>query len=153
MDQTTAQADQFEAARPHLRALAYRILGNLDEADDALQEAWLRLWETDAGDIANLTGWLTTFVSRIYLNTLRSRQRRPSASIDDAPQVEQFPLRAAVTPEDQAILGDSMGHAVLVVLDRLSRQTDAGRAHRRPRRELNQSSSPPLRSAVVGCRP
>ena len=120
MDQTRSLADQFEANRPHLRAVAFRILGNVEDADDALQEAWLRLSTTDAGDIENLTGWLTTVVSRICLNTLRSRQRRPSESIDDPDNVEQFSLRAALTPEDQAILADSIGEALLIVLDRLT---------------------------------
>ena len=119
MDQTRSLADQFEANRPHLRAVAFRILGNSEEADDALQEAWLRLSTTDADDIENLSGWLTTVVSRICLNALRSRQRRPSESIDDA-DVDRISLSAAVTPEDQAILADSMGHALLVVLDRLN---------------------------------
>ena len=120
MDQTGSLVDQFEADRPHLRAVAFRILGNVEEADDALQEAWLRLFAADADDIGNLTGWLTTVVSRICLNVLRSRQRHPSESIDDAVDAERFSLRAAVTPEDQAILADSMGHALLIVLDRLN---------------------------------
>ena len=120
MDQTILLADQFEANRPHLRALAFRILGNAEDADDALQEAWLRLSTTDASEIENLGGWLTTVVSRICLTTLRSRQRRPSASIDDAANDEELSLRTAVTPEDQAILADSMGHALLIVLDRLN---------------------------------
>jgi RNA polymerase sigma-70 factor (ECF subfamily) len=100
--------------------VAFRILGNVEDADDALQEAWLRLSAGDADDIENLTGWLTTVVSRICLNTLRSRQRRPSESIDDSANVEQFSLRVAVTPEEQAILADSMGYALLIVLDRLA---------------------------------
>lgn len=120
MDQTRSLADQFEANRPHLRGVAVRILGNMEDADDALQEAWLRLSSTDAGDIENLTGWLTTVVSRICLNTLRSRQRRPSESIDDSANVEQFSLRAAVTPEDQVILAESIGEALLIVLERLT---------------------------------
>jgi RNA polymerase sigma factor (sigma-70 family) len=120
VDQTTSPADQFEASRPHLRAVAFRILGNLEDADDAVQEAWLRLSTTDEGDIDNLTGWLTTVVSRICLNTLRSRQRRPAQSIDDPAHVEQFSVREAVTPEEQAILADSMGPALLIVLDRLN---------------------------------
>ncbi len=120
MDQTTSLTDQFEANRPHLRALAFRILGNAEDAEDALQEAWLRLSTMDAREIENLGGWLTTVVSRICLNTLRSRQRRPSASIDDAATADELALRVAVTPEDQAILADSMGQALLVVLDRLN---------------------------------
>jgi RNA polymerase sigma-70 factor (ECF subfamily) len=120
VDKTRSLADQFQADRGHLRAVAFRILGNEEDAEDALQEAWLRLSTTDTGDIENLTGWLTTVVSRICLNTLRSRQRRPAQSIDDPANTEQFPVRTAVTPEDQAILADSMGPALLVVLDRLN---------------------------------
>jgi RNA polymerase sigma factor (sigma-70 family) len=118
--QTRSLADQFEASRPQLRAVAFRILGNMEDADDALQEAWLRLSTKDEGDIENLTGWLTTVVSRICLNALRSRQRRPAQSIDDPAHVEQVSVRGAVTPEDQAILADSMGPALLIVLDRLN---------------------------------
>jgi RNA polymerase sigma factor (sigma-70 family) len=120
MDQARLRADQFEANRPHLRAVAFRILGNAEDADDALQEAWLRLSLTDECDIENLTGWLTTVVSRICLNTLRSRQRRPSESIDESATVEQFSLQDPVTPEDQAVLADSVGHALRIVLDRLN---------------------------------
>ena len=120
MDQTGSLVDQFEADRPHLRAVAFRILGNVEEADDAVQEAWLRLSTADSDDIGNLTGWLTTVVSRICLNVLRSRQRHPSESIDESADAERFSVRAAVTPEDQAILADSMGHALLIVLDRLN---------------------------------
>ncbi len=120
MDQTISLADRFEANRPHLRALAFRMLGNAEDADDILQEAWLRLSTTDPDEIANIGGWLTTVVSRLCLNMLRSRQRRPSASIDDVAVVEVSALRTAVTPEDQAILADSMGHALLIVLDRLT---------------------------------
>ena len=120
MDESGPLADRFEANRPHLRAVAFRILGNLEDADDALQEAWLRLSTTDAGDIGNLTAWLTTVVSRICLNSLRSRQRHHSESIDDATNVVPFPVRTAVTPEEQALLADSMGQALLVVLDRLN---------------------------------
>ncbi len=120
MDQATSLAAQFESHRPHLRAVAYRILGNPQDTDDALQEAWLRLSTTDPGDIENLTAWLTTVVSRICLNTLRSRQRHPAESIEDSPKVEHYATAAAVTPEDQAILADSIGQALLVVLDRLA---------------------------------
>ena len=92
MDQTKSLADQFEANRPHLRAVALRILGNAEDAEDALQEAWLRLSTTDAGEIANFTGWLTTVVSRICLNTLRSRRGRPAESMDDTETVGQLLL-------------------------------------------------------------
>jgi RNA polymerase sigma factor (sigma-70 family) len=120
MDQTRVLSDRFEANRPHLRAVAFRILGHAEDADDALQEAWLRLSTTDEGDIENLPGWLTTVVSRICLNTLRSRQRRLSESIDDATEVKRFTTETAVTPEEQAVLADSMGQALIVVLDRLN---------------------------------
>ena len=120
MDTTTSLVDRFEANRPHLRALALRILGNAEDAEDALQEAWLRVSTTDARDIENLGGWLTTVVSRICLNMLRSRQRRSPASTVDEALVGELALGAAATPEDQAILADSMGHALLIVLDRLN---------------------------------
>jgi RNA polymerase sigma factor (sigma-70 family) len=120
VDEAGPLADRFEVDRPHLRAVAFRILGNVEDADDALQEAWLRLSTTDVGDIGNLTGWLTTVVSRICLNSLRNRQRRPSVSIEDATGDVLFPVASAVTPEEQALLADSMGSALLVVLDRLN---------------------------------
>ncbi len=120
MDPNSSLADQFEGTRPHLRAMALRILGNAEDADDALQEAWLRLATADAGDIANLPGWLRTVVSRICLNTLRTRQRRPSEPIDESANVERLSVGAAVTPEDQAVLAESIGEALLIVLDRLT---------------------------------
>jgi RNA polymerase sigma factor (sigma-70 family) len=121
VDETRTLADQFEATRPHLRAVAFRILGNREDTDDAIQETWLRLSAVATPDIENFTGWLTTVISRICLNTLRSRRRRPLESITDtANDALDFPIRAAMTPEDQAILADSMGHALLVVLDRLN---------------------------------
>ena len=124
MDRTRSLAGQFEADRPHLRAVAFRILGNAEDVDDALQEAWLRLSALDEGGIANLTGWLTTVVSRICLNTLRSRRRHPVAPIEESPgadaNADRSARRAAVSPEEQALLADSMGQALLIVLDRLS---------------------------------
>jgi RNA polymerase sigma factor (sigma-70 family) len=120
VEQGVSLAGQFEADRPRLRAMAYRILGNREDADDAVQEGWVRLSSQDAGDIANLGGWLTTVVSRICLNTLRSRQRRPFESLDDTTTLEHGDAHAAVTPEEQAVLADSMGQALLVVLDRLT---------------------------------
>ena len=120
MEQTGLLADQFEANRRHLRVVAYRILGNVEDTDDALQEAWLRFSAADTGSIENVTGWLTTVVSRICLNLLRARQRRQSDPIDETTDVERSSARPALTPEDQAVLADSMGQALLVVLDRLS---------------------------------
>jgi RNA polymerase sigma-70 factor (ECF subfamily) len=112
---------QFELNRPHLRAVAHRILGNTQDVDDALQDAWLRIATSDADEIENVTGWLTTVVARTCLNALRTRQRRPIGdSLDSPTTVERLVDRAAVTPEDQAVLADSMGLALLVVLETLS---------------------------------
>jgi RNA polymerase sigma-70 factor (ECF subfamily) len=90
---------QFEANRPHLRAVAYRILGSTPDVDDALQDAWLRLSISDAEQIENVTGWLTTVVARICLNTLRARQRRPAGSIDDSTSnIDRLVEPSAMTP-------------------------------------------------------
>ncbi len=119
MDPTTSPVERFEADRPHLRTVALRILGNGQDADDAVQEAWLRLSAADAGGIDNLTGWLTTVVSRICLNMLRDRRRRPATQAQYPASVDGAPA-AAVTPEDRAVLADSVGGALLVVLERLT---------------------------------
>ncbi|MGD0853457.1 MAG: sigma-70 family RNA polymerase sigma factor [Acidimicrobiales bacterium] len=114
-------AQQFEANRPHLRAVAFRILGNTQDVDDALQDAWLRIAASKADEIENVTGWLTTVVARTCLNALRTRQRRPTEAIGDpSATIERLVDRTAVTPEDQAVLADSMGLALLVVLEMLS---------------------------------
>jgi RNA polymerase sigma factor (sigma-70 family) len=120
VDQTASLADRFEANRQHLRTIAFRILGTKDDADDALQEAWLRLSTTDSSEIENLTGWLTTVVSRICLNSLRSQQRRPAESLDDSSHAEEASAQTAVTPEDHAVLADSIGQALLIVVETLS---------------------------------
>jgi RNA polymerase sigma-70 factor (ECF subfamily) len=112
---------QFEANRPHLRAVAYRILGSTPDVDDALQDAWLRLSTSDAEQIENVTGWLTTVVARICLNTLRARQRRPVGSIDDSTSnIDHLVEPSAMTPEERAEVADSIGLALLVVLEMLS---------------------------------
>ena len=112
---------QFESNRPHLRAVAYRILGNTEDVDDALQEAWLRLSTSNTDEIENLAGWLTTVVSRICLNILRARQRRPAQSLDDPPSIgDRLVERATPTPEERAVIADSMGVALLIVLEMLS---------------------------------
>jgi len=112
---------QFEANRPHLRAVAYRILGSTPDVDDALQDAWLRLSISDAEQIENVTGWLTTVVARICLNTLRARQRRPAGSIDDSTSnINRLVEPSAMTPEERAEVADSIGLALLVVLEMLS---------------------------------
>ena len=114
-------AEQFEATRPHLRAVAYRMLGSLNEADDAVQEAWLRLSRSDAGEIDNLGGWLTTVVARVSLDMLRSRRSRREASLDDVHVPEPIVSRAdGLDPEHEALLADSVGLALLVVLEKLN---------------------------------
>jgi RNA polymerase sigma factor (sigma-70 family) len=112
---------QFETNRPHLHAVAYRILGNAQDVDDALQEAWIRLSNADADQIDNITGWLTTVVARICLNILRTKQRRPAESLDASDQNgERLSDRTVMTPEEQVVLAESMGLALLVVLEMLS---------------------------------
>jgi RNA polymerase sigma-70 factor (ECF subfamily) len=113
-------AEQFEATRPHLRAVAYRMLGSLNEADDAVQEAWLRLSRSDARSIDNLGGWLTTVVARVSLDMLRSRRSRREESLD-VQMPEPIISRAdGVDPEQEALLADSVGLALLVVLEKLN---------------------------------
>jgi RNA polymerase sigma factor (sigma-70 family) len=111
---------QFEENRGHMRGVAYRMLGSLSEADDAVQECWLRLCRSDADSVGNLRGWLTTVVARICLDMLRSRKsRREEAFEAVAPEPA---ARPALTPdpEAEAMLADSVGYATLVVLDRLN---------------------------------
>jgi RNA polymerase sigma factor (sigma-70 family) len=113
-------AQAFEESRPHLRAVAYRLLGSLSEAEDAVQEAWLRLSRSGMSEVSNLGGWLTTVVARISLNMLRSRQSRREESLEAA-EVEPGMREPAVTdPEQEALLADSVGLALLVVLETLS---------------------------------
>jgi RNA polymerase sigma factor (sigma-70 family) len=108
-------AQQFEKNRGHLRGVAYRMLGSLSEADDAVQEAWLRLSRSDAGNIQNLSGWLTTVVSRVCLDMLRSRTAHAEESLD----AQLTSTTGTVDPEQETLLADSVGVALLVVLDRL----------------------------------
>ena len=118
----TADADlaaRFQAARPHLRAVAYRMLGSVDDAEDAVQEAWLRLSGIDGREVTNLDAWLTTVVARICLNTLRSRRTRPREEL--VARVPD-PIVDAVgepDPEHQAMLADAVGLALFVILDTL----------------------------------
>ncbi|QBI18410.1 sigma-70 family RNA polymerase sigma factor [Egibacter rhizosphaerae] len=113
-------ADRFEKQRPHLRAVAYRMLGSLAEADDAVQDTWLRASRAGANDIDNLGGWLTTIVARVCLNVLRSRNARREASLDaDVPDPVVGPGDEP-PPDEEALLADSVGLALLVVLDALS---------------------------------
>ena len=113
-------AGQFEQHRAHLRAVSYRMLGSLSEADDAVQEAWVRLSRSDAEEIENLGGWLTTVVARVCLNMLRARKTRGEEPLDERlpdPVVERID---GGHPEHEALLADSVGLALLVVLEQLS---------------------------------
>ena len=113
-------AERFEENRPHLRAVAYRMLGSLSEAEDAVQEAWLRLSRADTGSIDNLGGWLTTVVGRVSLDMLRSRTSRREETFD-ARMPEPTASRAeGIDPEHEALLADSVGLALLVVLETLN---------------------------------
>ncbi|WP_225826362.1 sigma-70 family RNA polymerase sigma factor [Streptomyces naphthomycinicus] len=124
MDDFTGDAGQrlaarFETDRPHLAAVAYRLLGSAAEADDALQEAWLRARQADTEAVANLTGWLTTVVTRVCLNLLRTRRNRREEVLD-AHDTEHRPGSEAGDPAREALLADQVGVALLVVLDTLS---------------------------------
>jgi RNA polymerase sigma factor (sigma-70 family) len=120
MTETEFLAEQFEATRPHLRAVAYRMLGSLNEADDAVQEAWLRLSRSDANEIDNLGGWLTTVVARVSLDMLRSRKSRREEPLDVHVPEPIVGRADAIDPEHEALLADSVGLALLVVLETLS---------------------------------
>jgi RNA polymerase sigma-70 factor (ECF subfamily) len=113
-------AERFEANRSHLRGIAYRMLGSLTEADDAVQDAWIRLSRTDTSDVDDLRAWLTTVVGRVCLNMLRSRKTRREASLDTHVPDPLLSPEAGVDPEQEALLGDSVGLALLVVLDALA---------------------------------
>ncbi|MEU8227373.1 sigma-70 family RNA polymerase sigma factor [Kribbella sp. NPDC048915] len=119
-ERQNAVAEAFMAERERLVAMAYRILGSRADAEDAVQEAWLRLARQDPATIDNLSGWLTTVVGRVCIDTLRARKTRPVASPDDA--VPEFFVTedTASAPEDDALLADSVGLALVVVLDSLS---------------------------------
>src|SRR6478735_7946029 len=116
----TYLAREFESHRPRLRAVAYRILGSTAESDDALQEAWLRLNRTDAETIDNLAGWLTTVVARVCLNMLQSRRVRREEPLEDRLPDPIIGDPDAIDPEHEAILGDSVGLAMLVILETLT---------------------------------
>jgi RNA polymerase sigma-70 factor, ECF subfamily len=118
MDDRDRLAERFESHRPHLRAVAYHMLGSGGEADDAVQEAWLRLSRTDPAGLGNLRGWLTTVVGRVCLDLLRARGARREEPLDaDLPAGPRD--RAAAGPEDQALLAEGVGEALLVVLNTL----------------------------------
>ena len=113
-------AERFEANRSHLRGVAYRMLGSVTEADDAVQEAWIRLSRTDASQVDNLRAWLTTVVGRVCLNMLRSRKTRRESPLETHVPDPILSPEAGLDPEQEALLGDSIGLALLVVLDSLT---------------------------------
>ena len=113
-------AERFETNRAHLRGVAFRMLGSVTEADDAVQEAWIRLSRTDTNDVQNLRAWLTTVVGRVCLNMLRSRRTRREASLETHLPDPIVSPEDGLDPEQEALLGDSVGLALLVVLDALT---------------------------------
>jgi RNA polymerase sigma factor (sigma-70 family) len=120
MNQNDWLAREFEENRDRLRGVAYRMLGSANEAEDAVQESWLRLTRTGSDDIGNLSGWLTTVVARVCLDMLRSRKSRREDSLNDQPSEPAASRKHAADPEQEALLASSVGLALLVVLDRLN---------------------------------
>jgi RNA polymerase sigma factor (sigma-70 family) len=120
MDEHDWLAERFEEHRPRLRAVAYRMLGSTSEADDAVQEAWIRLSRSNAGDIDNLEAWLVTTVGRVALNVLRSRRRRREEPFDERLPEPIVDRLDSTDPEHEALLADAVGLALLVVLETLS---------------------------------
>lgn len=121
MDEHEWLAEQFEAYRNHLRTVAYRMLGSLSDADDAVQASWLRLSRSDTSDVENMGGWLTTVVARVCLDMLRSRKSRREESLDShLPEPTMSRKDDGMDPEHEAMLADSVGLALLVLLDTLN---------------------------------
>jgi RNA polymerase sigma factor (sigma-70 family) len=120
MDTHDWLVQQFEAERPRLRAMAYRMLGSLSEAEDAIQETWLHLSRSDTSSVSNLGGWLTTVVARICLNMLHTRETRREESLEASESAPITDAPGGINPEEEALLADSVGLALLVVLDTLS---------------------------------
>jgi RNA polymerase sigma factor (sigma-70 family) len=120
MDQRAWLAEHFEGKRAHLRAVAYRMLGSLSEADDAVQDAWLRVSGSDARGVENIGGWLTTVVSRVCLDVLRSRKSRREDAVGAQVPEPAAGERGALDPEEEAVVADSVGLAMLVVLETLA---------------------------------
>jgi RNA polymerase sigma-70 factor (ECF subfamily) len=122
VDPQSTLAEQFERSRPHLQSVAYRMLGSVSEADDAVQETWLRMTRSDTTEVENLTGWLTTVTSRICLDLLRSRRARREEPLEGwLPEpVVVLEDGAAADPEHAALMADSVALALLVVLETLS---------------------------------
>src|SRR5881398_1673436 len=119
MDEREWLAERFEANRTHLRAVAYRMLGSVSEADDAVQEAWLRLSRSDAGEVENLRAWLTTVVARVCLDMMRSRKSRREEPLGPHVPEPIVSREDGLDPEHEALLADSVGLALLAVLETL----------------------------------
>src|SRR6266849_147755 len=119
MDERDWLAQRFDEQRPHPVAVAYRMLGSLAEAEDAVQESWVRLSKTDASAVDNLGGWLTTVVGRVCLNVLRSRATRRENSLDTRTTESVATNDERTDPEQEALLADGVGLAMLVVLEAL----------------------------------
>jgi RNA polymerase sigma-70 factor, ECF subfamily len=120
MDQSQFLAERPEANRAHLRSVAYRMLGSMSDADDAVQETWLRLSRADTSGVENLTAWLTTVVARVSLDMLRSRTSRREVQFGDSQPEPPASHEQRADPEHEAVLADSVGLALLVVLDTLA---------------------------------
>src|SRR5687767_1788574 len=120
MEEPEWLAERFEESRTHLRAVAYRMLGALSEADDAVQEAWLRLSRSDTSGVENLGGWLTTVVARVCLDMLRSRESRREEPFGEHLPDPFVSSENGIDPEHEALLADSVGPALLVVLETLA---------------------------------
>src|SRR5262245_33808354 len=120
MDQQNFLAEQFQAHRTHLQSVAYRMLGSPSEAEDAVQEAWLRLSRSDTDGVRNLGGWLTTVVARVCLDMLRGRKARQEECLSAGASERIASLREERDPEQDALLADSVGLALLVVLETLA---------------------------------
>jgi RNA polymerase sigma factor (sigma-70 family) len=148
MDDRDWLAHRFEENRPHLRAVAYRMLGSLGDVDDAVQEAWLRLNRSDARGIENLGGWLTTVIGRVCLDMLRSRKSKREESLDE--RLPDFVLSREdrLDPEQETLIADSVGLALLVVLETLS-------PHERLAFVLHDMFAVPFDeiASIVGCSP
>ena len=153
MDDQNWLVEQFEANRTRLRAVAYRMLGSLSEADDAVQESWLRLSRSDAGGIENLSAWLTTVIARVCLNMLRSRQSRRQEPLGvHVPDPIVSHADDSLDPEHAALLADSVGLALLVILETLVRcSVRRNRSHGRPftgRGPATGEPRPPTRKGI-----
>jgi RNA polymerase sigma factor (sigma-70 family) len=142
---------EFEEHRARLRGVAYRVLGSASDADDAVQETWLRLSRSDVSDVLNLPAWLTTVVGRVALNMLQARKSRREALLADMGSAEVPEPSGSENPEDAALLGDSVGAALQVVLDTLEPRERHPGAHRphRPDRRAVRARAPGYRPGLA----